>query len=120
MSQTVTISLDAMGGDSGPDVVIGGAAIAIDRRPDLRFVIFGDEHAVRPVLDAYPRVQEHVGVPSLRRGGADGRQAEPGAAQGALEIVHVAVGAGGAGRRGGRRRLGRQYRRADGHGESSA
>ena len=57
MSQTVTISLDAMGGDSGPDVVIGGAAIAIDRRPDLRFVIFGEEHAVRPVLDAYPRVK---------------------------------------------------------------
>jgi glycerol-3-phosphate acyltransferase PlsX len=58
MSQTITISLDAMGGDAGPEVVIGGAAIAKDRRPDLRFVIFGEENAVRPVLDAYPRVRE--------------------------------------------------------------
>ncbi len=60
MSQTITItiSLDAMGGDAGPDVVIGGAAIALDRRPDLRFVIFGDEAAVRPVLDASPRVRD--------------------------------------------------------------
>src|SRR5688572_18575992 len=57
MSQTITISLDAMGGDSGPDVVIGGAAIAIDRRPDLHFVIFGDERVVLPVLEAHPRVR---------------------------------------------------------------
>ncbi len=58
MPQTITISLDAMGGDAGPDVVIGGAEIALDRRPDLRFLIFGDEAVVRPVLDAYPRVKE--------------------------------------------------------------
>jgi glycerol-3-phosphate acyltransferase PlsX len=57
MSQTVTISLDAMGGDNGPRVVIGGAAIALERRPDLRFVIFGEEHAVLPVLDAHPRLR---------------------------------------------------------------
>jgi phosphate acyltransferase len=58
MSQTVTISLDAMGGDSGPAVVIGGAAIALDRRPDLRFLIFGDENIARPVINANPRVRE--------------------------------------------------------------
>ena len=48
MPETITISLDAMGGDAGPAMVIGGAAIAIERRPDLRFVIFGEERAVRP------------------------------------------------------------------------
>jgi glycerol-3-phosphate acyltransferase PlsX len=37
----VTISLDAMGGDHGPSVVIPGAAIALERRPDTRFVIYG-------------------------------------------------------------------------------
>ncbi len=58
MAQTITISLDAMGGDTGPETVIGGAAIAIDRRPDLRFLIFGEEDVVRPVLDADPRVKE--------------------------------------------------------------
>lgn len=58
MPQTITIALDAMGGDAGPEVVIGGAAIALDRRPDLRFVVFGREEAVRPALDAHPRVRE--------------------------------------------------------------
>jgi len=57
MSQSITISLDAMGGDAGPEVVIGGAAIILDRRPDLRFAIFGEEPVVRPVLDAHPRVR---------------------------------------------------------------
>jgi glycerol-3-phosphate acyltransferase PlsX len=58
MAQTITISLDAMGGDSGPEVVIAGAAIALDRRPDLRFLVFGDEATVQPALRAYPRVRE--------------------------------------------------------------
>jgi glycerol-3-phosphate acyltransferase PlsX len=67
MSQTITISLDAMGSDAGPEMVIGGAALALDRRPDLRFIIFGEEDAVRPVLDADPRVRavsefHHCGV----------------------------------------------------------
>lgn len=58
MSQTITISLDAMGGDTGPEAVIRGAAIALDRRPDLRFVIFGEESAVLSVLEASPRVRD--------------------------------------------------------------
>jgi len=58
MPATITISLDAMGGDSGPQVAIGGAEIASDRRPDLRFIVFGEEQAVRPVLEANPRVRD--------------------------------------------------------------
>jgi glycerol-3-phosphate acyltransferase PlsX len=58
MSQKVTIALDAMGGDAGPAVVIPGAAIALDRRPDLRFEIYGEESAVIPVLDSYPKVRD--------------------------------------------------------------
>jgi glycerol-3-phosphate acyltransferase PlsX len=53
----VTISLDAMGGDHGPSVVIPGAAIALERRPDTRFVIYGDEKQVLPLLDQHPRLK---------------------------------------------------------------
>jgi glycerol-3-phosphate acyltransferase PlsX len=58
MPETITISLDAMGGDAGPKMVIAGAAVAKERRPDLRFVIFGEEQAVLPVLEATPRVRD--------------------------------------------------------------
>nr|WP_306228769.1 phosphate acyltransferase PlsX [Aurantimonas sp. CSK15Z-1] len=50
--------MDAMGGDHGPSVVIPGAEIALQRRPELRFVIFGREDAVMPVLDRHPKLRE--------------------------------------------------------------
>ncbi|MGB3810030.1 MAG: phosphate acyltransferase PlsX [Parvibaculum sp.] len=51
----LTIALDGMGGDHGAETVIGGAEIASIRHPDVRFLIFGDEATMRPVLDKYPR-----------------------------------------------------------------
>ncbi len=50
------ISLDAMGGDFGPEVVLGGADIALLRKPHLRFTIFGERDAVLPVLEKYPKL----------------------------------------------------------------
>lgn len=58
MSNPLTISLDAMGGDHGPETVIGGAEIVLGRKPDLRFEIFGEEAAVAPLLDAHPKVKD--------------------------------------------------------------
>jgi len=57
MSRSVRISLDAMGGDHGPSVVVPGAALALERHPDLRFLIFGDEKLVGPLLDAHPKLK---------------------------------------------------------------
>jgi glycerol-3-phosphate acyltransferase PlsX len=51
-----TISLDAMGGDAGPEMVVAGAAIALERRPELRFVLYGDEARVGPLVAANPRL----------------------------------------------------------------
>ena len=55
-----TISVDAMGGDEGPGVVIGGASLALTRHPDLSFVFFGDEAIVAPLIDADPRLKERA------------------------------------------------------------
>jgi len=57
MNDTVRISLDAMGGDHGPSVVIPGAALALERHPDIRFVIHGDEALCAPILDAHPKLK---------------------------------------------------------------
>ena len=58
MAANVTVSLDVMGGDEGVELVIPGADKALIRRPDLRFLLFGDEKAVEPVLARYPKVRE--------------------------------------------------------------
>ena len=45
-----------MGGDHGPTVILPAIAKVIERRPDVRFLIFGREDAVKPVLDKLPRL----------------------------------------------------------------
>ena len=54
MTRELIISLDAMGGDHAPDIVIEGASIARERVPNLRFLIFGDETKIVPLLTKYP------------------------------------------------------------------
>ena len=53
----VTISIDAMGGDHGPDIVLPGLLKIAERRPDVRFIIFGREDAVSPNFLKYPRLR---------------------------------------------------------------
>src|SRR3954468_199167 len=45
-----------MGGDSGPAVMVAGAALSFDRRDDLHFLLFGDETAIGVELVRYPRL----------------------------------------------------------------
>jgi phosphate acyltransferase len=51
---TVTVALDGMGGDAAPEIVIAGAALARERRPDLRFLLFGDEGRINGLVDQHP------------------------------------------------------------------
>jgi glycerol-3-phosphate acyltransferase PlsX len=62
MAAPRTISLDAMGGDEGPAVVVPGAAIALDRHPDVSFLLFGDQGRIAPYLDQHPKLAERARV----------------------------------------------------------
>jgi glycerol-3-phosphate acyltransferase PlsX len=52
----IRIAIDAMGGDHGPEITIAGLDKVAERRPDVRFILFGRDERVRPVLDKFPRV----------------------------------------------------------------
>lgn len=54
----IRISIDAMGGDFGPEVVIPGAAKALDRHPDASFLIFGLKAQCEPLLAKYPKLRD--------------------------------------------------------------
>jgi glycerol-3-phosphate acyltransferase PlsX len=56
MANPIRISLDAMGGDHGPSVVVPGAALALERKPEIEFLFYGDEATVRPLLDQHPKL----------------------------------------------------------------
>jgi phosphate acyltransferase len=53
----VRISLDVMGGDYGPEVVIPGAARALERHPDIKFVLFGQEARCVELLAKHPKLK---------------------------------------------------------------
>ncbi len=60
MSGGITIALDAMGGEQAPGMVLKGADMALQRYPDLRFMLFGQEDALRPMLAKLPRLAAAV------------------------------------------------------------
>lgn len=57
MTGKMTIALDAMGGDAGPEMVLPGAHLASIRHPDLKFLLFGDEKKLTPLLEKQPRLK---------------------------------------------------------------
>ena len=69
MSDGVTIALDAMGGDRAPRMVVKGADIALQRHPDIRFLLFGAEEKVRPLLAKLSPSRQRGDVAPHGRGG---------------------------------------------------
>ena len=57
MAQKVRIALDGMGGDFGPTVVVPGADIALARHPETEFIFFGNEGAIRPLVEKSDRLK---------------------------------------------------------------
>jgi glycerol-3-phosphate acyltransferase PlsX len=54
VSASLAISLDAMGGDNAPEMVIRGADIATQRFPTAHFLFFGDEQRIKPMIERLP------------------------------------------------------------------
>ena len=50
MPQKVRIALDAMGGDHGASVVVGGAAHSFRGNPGSEYLLFGDAAVIEPLL----------------------------------------------------------------------
>lgn len=64
MSKEISIALDAMGGDSGLDVVVPAAISAVNQHPDVQIILVGDEAKLQPAITAAgaaanPRLKIH-------------------------------------------------------------
>jgi glycerol-3-phosphate acyltransferase PlsX len=62
LTQPLVISVDAMGGDNGPSVVIPACAKALAERPDIRLLIHGDQAAIGPELARHPAMAARAEV----------------------------------------------------------
>ena len=47
-----------MGGDNAPGMVVDGVNMALERLPQVEFLLFGDEKRLGPLLDKHPRARE--------------------------------------------------------------
>jgi phosphate acyltransferase len=59
---SLTIGLDAMGGDAAPGIVVAGAALALERDPDLRLLLIGDAPRLELLLASRERLRSRSEV----------------------------------------------------------
>lgn len=52
MSRSLLLAVDAMGGDHAPEAVIAGLELAAEKHSAARFLVFGDETRVAPLIAA--------------------------------------------------------------------
>ena len=57
MSDTIKISVDAMGGDNGPRIVFHGARLALRERGNISFIFHGREQVLQPLLEEFPELK---------------------------------------------------------------
>ncbi len=62
VAKPLVIALDGMGGDGAPDIVVRGAALARERLPMARFLIFGNEAQLTPLIERESGLKDHVEI----------------------------------------------------------
>ena len=62
MARELIVSIDAMGGDAGPGIVITALLRVSQRHPEVRFILVGDETVLNELLSTHAKLRERVTV----------------------------------------------------------
>lgn len=62
MTRALTVSIDAMGGDAGPGIVVDALVRALQRHPQVQFLLHGDETQLHALVSKHPKLQGRVTV----------------------------------------------------------
>ena len=62
MARELTVSVDAMGGDAGPGIVITALTRVAQRHPEVKFLLAGDEAVLNSLLARHPRLKDRVQI----------------------------------------------------------
>ena len=57
MSGPIRLSVDAMGGDNGPRIVLRGAEMTLKERGNVEYIFHGQEEVLAPLLDEFPALK---------------------------------------------------------------
>jgi glycerol-3-phosphate acyltransferase PlsX len=61
-SRELTVSIDAMGGDAGPGVVVAALARTVLRHPAVKFILHGDEAELKTLLAKRGKLAERITI----------------------------------------------------------
>jgi glycerol-3-phosphate acyltransferase PlsX len=62
VTRALTVSIDAMGGDAGPGIVVSALLKSVQRHGDVQFILHGDEAVLNGLLARQPRLKGRVSV----------------------------------------------------------
>jgi len=62
VTRALTVSIDAMGGDAGPGIVVSALLKTIQRHGAVNFILHGDEAELNPLLARQPKLLSRVTV----------------------------------------------------------
>ena len=68
MSESITIAVDAMGGDNAPQVVLEGCAAALQNDPKLNIILCGPADVVEPFAQEHERCEAVVATQVIEMG----------------------------------------------------
>src|SRR3984957_14802568 len=62
VARELTVSVDAMGGDAGPGIVITALIRVVQRHPEVKFILAGDEAVLNGLLARHSKLKTRVSV----------------------------------------------------------
>jgi len=62
VTRELTVSIDAMGGDAGPGVVVAALARSIVRHPTVKFLLHGDEEQLKPLFAKRQKLLQRIEI----------------------------------------------------------
>ena len=62
MTRALTVSIDAMGGDAGPAIVVSALLKTLQRHTDTRFILHGDEAQLNALVARHPKLAGRASV----------------------------------------------------------
>jgi glycerol-3-phosphate acyltransferase PlsX len=62
VARELIVSIDAMGGDAGPGIVVSALLRVAQRHPDTKFLLAGDEKILSGLLARHPKLKDRVSI----------------------------------------------------------